>query len=238
MPTMGIQESIDILKRAQEIDSEIHRFQQEIDSIPEILRHLTEEFDKEKARWNQLESDLKQTQLRQREKEKQLLEKEELIKKYDVQLMQVKTNKEYSALQQEMASLKADNSMIEDQILAILDEVDRIQTSFREEKTRLGEAERTLQEKKKELGERSEKLKADLDSLKQKRTEILSQVPPDTRHLYDKIIQKKEGLALVHAEGESCGACRIRIRPQVLNELKLKEALVVCENCSRILYVD
>ena len=161
-----------------------------------------------------------------------------MIRKYDSQMMQVKTNKEYSALQQEIASLRADNSVLEDQILGILDEIDRIQTAFREEKIRLAEAEKTLQEKKGELTGRSEKLKSDLHSLNQKRAEILNQAPPDTRNLYDKIIRKKEGLALVHADGESCGACRIEIRPQLLNELRLKEALVVCENCSRILYVD
>ena len=51
-------------------------------------------------------------------------------------------------------------------------------------------------------------------------------------------MQKKQGLALVPVEGEVCSACRIEIRPQLLNELELKENLVVCENCSRILYLD
>lgn len=235
---MGIQEILEILKRAQEIDREIHGMGQEIAFIPETIRQLTEVFEAEKARLNRLESQLKEIQLRQKQKEGELNEKEVLIRKYDSQLTQVKTNKEYSALQQEIASLKADGSILEDQILGILEEMDRAQQEVREERERLAQVEKESQEKKKELTDRAESLKAKLTELNGKRIEMISQVSPEARELYDKIIKKKEGLALVSVDGEACGACRMEIRPQLLNEIKLKENLVVCENCSRILYLD
>ena len=98
--------------------------------------------------------------------------------------------------------------------------------------------EKEFEAKKKEFDARGEVLKANLDELTGKRSGVISQVPEEARRLYEKILDKKEGLALVPLVGEACGACRIDIRPQLLNELKLKEALVVCENCSRILYTD
>ena len=109
---MGIQESLAILKRVQEIDREIYQIRQELLSIPEAVRRLTEEFEAEKSHMAQLETKLKEIQLRQKKKEGELNEKESLIRKYDSQLSQVKTNKEYSALQQEIASLKADGSIV------------------------------------------------------------------------------------------------------------------------------
>lgn len=236
MHAMGIQESLEILKRTQEIDREIYKVRQELSFIPEAIRQLTDVFEQEKAQMTRLEAALKEAQLRQKQKEGELSEKEALIRKYDSQLTQVKTNKEYSALQQEIVSLKADNSILEDQILGILEEVDRAQNGVREERERLVRVEKELVEKKKELTARTETLKDELATLNGKRVEVISQVPPETRSLYDKIIERKEGLALVPAEGETCSACRMEIRPQLLNELRLKEALVVCENCSRILY--
>ena len=235
---MGVQEILEILKRAQEIDREIHQVRQEITSIPETIRQLIEAFEAEKSRLAHLETELKEIQLRQKQKEGELSEKEVLIRKYDSQLTQVKTNKEYSALQQEIASLKADGSMLEDQILGILDEVDRVLREVREERQRLTSIEKESEEKKKELNDRAEGLKTTLTNLNEKRLEIIAQVSPEARALYDKIIEKKGGLALVPVEGEACGACRMEIRPQLLNEIKLKEALVVCENCSRILYLE
>lgn len=238
MPAMGVHENIDVLKRVQEADREIYGLRQELASMPDALRRLIEELEQEKSRMAQLETQQKEIQLRQRKKEGELSEKEGLIRKYDTQLSQVKTNKEYSALQQEITSLKADGSMLEDEILAILDEIDQVQRQVREERERLVRVEQETEKQKAELKNREDAVKASLTGLNQKRSEIISQVTPETRELYEKIVEKKEGLALVRVDGEVCAACRITIRPQLLNEIKLGEAIVLCEHCSRILYLE
>lgn len=235
---MGIQEILDALKQAQELDREIHRIRHEIDSIPESIQEMTQTFEGEKSRLAHLEDRLKEIQLRQKKKEGELAEKEALVRKYDSQLAQVKTNKEYSALQQEIAALKADGSLLEDEVLKVLDEMEDVQKEVRKERDRLSQLEKESEQKKKELTEKAGTLKGNLAGLTEKRLEIVKQVSPEARELYDKIIAKKEGLALVPVIGEACGACRMELRPQLLNEIRLKEALVVCDNCSRILYID
>ncbi len=235
---MGVHESIEILKKVQEIDREIYALRHELDTIPERIHQLSRELEQEKSRMQEFEAKLKEAQIRQRQKEGELSEKETLIRKYDNQLSQVKTNKEYASLQKEIDSLKADNSMLEDAILSILDEMDRLQGETREEKARLAQLERDFEEKKRELTARAEELKSNLSQSSERRASAAAQVPAEARELYDRIIEKKEGLGLVPVDGETCSACRIEIRPQLLNELRLKESLVICENCSRILYVD
>ena len=235
---MGVQGILDVLRQAQEIDGEIYRFRQEIHQIPEEVHELTRTFESEKSHLLQLENQLKEIQLRQKKKEGELGEKETLVRKYNAQLTQVKTNKEYAALQQEIASLKADGSILEDEILDILEQVERNLKEVRQERERLTRAEKETEEKKKTLLQKAEELKSSLSTLSQKRVEVLKQVAPEARELYDKILEKKEGLALVAVIGDACGACRIELRPQTLNEVKLKESLVLCDNCSRILYHD
>ena len=235
---MGSQESLEVLKRVQEIDREIYQIRRELAAVPAEIQRFAMAFEAEKTKVAALEAELKQIQLRQKQKEADLSEKETLIRKYDSQLTQVKTNKEYSALQQEITSLKADTSIIEDGILTLFEDIDCIQKEVRQERERLAQLQKDLEQKKIEFEKRAESLKTDLNSLSEKRLAAIAQVPPETRELYDRIIERKEGWALVHVEGETCAACRIEIRPQLLNELKIKENLVVCENCSRILYLD
>lgn len=235
---MGIHESLEILKRVQEVDREIYSIRQDLLAIPEAVRELTEAFESQKSRMTRLETELKEIQLRQKKKEGELGEKEGTIRKYDSQLSSVKTNKEYAALQQQTTSLKADCSILEDEILSILDEIERALKAVREERDRLAQVEKESEKKQEELLTRTDSLKAQSAGLQEKRKEIISQVPPETRELYERIVEKKEGLALVPVGGEACGACRIEIRPQLLNEIRLGEALVVCENCSRILYFE
>ena len=108
-----VKECIDTLKKVQEIDREIYQCQQKLKEIPEERARVKREFELEKNRLMGLETAHKNLQLKQKQKEGELAQKEANIKKLDGQLSQVKTNKEYSALQQEIASLKADNSLLE-----------------------------------------------------------------------------------------------------------------------------
>lgn len=234
---MGVHENLEILKKVQELDREIYTVRQELDSFPDQTRRLTEALEQEKNHLKSLEEKLKGIQLRQKQKEGELSEKETLIRKYDTQLTQVKTNKEYTALQKEIDALRADNSMIEDSILVIFDEIEKVQAEFRQERERLAQVEQESVVKKKELEQRAGTLKGGLEELIRKRAEVIGQVTPEAKELYEKIIAKKESVALVPVAGEVCGACRIQIRPQLLEELALKHSLVVCENCSRILYL-
>lgn len=236
--TPSIRESIEILKKAQELDREIYQSQQRLEHIPEESMKLKQDLEAEKARLHELEQILKKLQLTQKDKEGQLAAKETNVKKLDGQLAQVKTNKEYSALQQEIASLKADNSLLEEAILRIFDEVEAAEDEVKKERERFKQIEKDFAAKEVELAQAEKGLAETVKTLKTQRSEIVSKVDPEIRGRYDLIVEKKQGLALVKVTGESCGACQLQLRPQIINELRLAENLIYCENCSRILYYE
>ena len=98
-----IKESLEVLKKAQEMDRELYLIGEQLREIPTLRAQIKKELEQERAHLIELEKALKQLQLKQKEKEGELGQKEGNIKKLDGQLSQVKTNKEYSALQQEIA---------------------------------------------------------------------------------------------------------------------------------------
>ena len=110
--TSAIRDSLEILKKAQDFDRQIYDFQEELNQLPADRAVLKDELESKKRHLHELQDTLKKLQLGQKEKEGKLSDKEANIKKMEGQLSQVKTNKEYSALQQEIASLKADNSLL------------------------------------------------------------------------------------------------------------------------------
>ena len=55
-------------------------------------------------------------------------------------------------------------------------------------------------------------------------------------NLYKTIFKKKNGISLSPVTGDFCSMCHMRVRPQVLNELKERNKIILCENCGRILY--
>lgn len=233
-----ITQNLDVLKHAQQIDSEIHHAHLLLEEIPSKRVQLKSELELEKTRLNDLEKSLKDIQLKLKEKELELAQKEMQIKKLDGQLSQVKTNKEYAALQQEIASLKADNSLLEEGIIHILDEVEAAKDETRKEKEKLAAISKSFQDKDNELATQEKAIQGRLADLKKQREESVARLPPELGELYDRIVSKKQGLALARVNGENCAACQMQLRPQLINEIRLSEQIIVCENCSRILYFE
>ena len=115
---MRLKDELAKLVDLQKIDFEIYTQCQERDvdkpSQAERLKLTVEEKKQEVA---VLAEKLKQRQLQKKEKELELAAKEEGVKKSQAQLYQLKTNKEYQAKLQEIASLKADVSRFEEEVL-------------------------------------------------------------------------------------------------------------------------
>jgi len=233
-----ITQNIDVLKKTQQLDSEIYHAHVSLEEIPAERAQLKSEMELEKTHLNELEKSLKDIQLKLKEKELELAQKETQIKKLEGQLSQVKTNKEYAALQQEISSLKADNSVLEEGIIHVLDEVDAAREEVRNEKEKVAVVTKSFQDKDLEKANYEKSLQVRLADLKKQREESVAQLPPELGELYNRITVKKQGLALAAVSGEVCSACQMKLRPQLINDIRLGEQIVVCENCSRILYFE
>lgn len=233
-----MEQDLQILQGIQAWDREIYQLRETLDEIPSELAEANRHCEEERRQLQKLQGDLKSLQLKQREKEAELDSKEEHIRKYEAQLTQVKTNKEYASLQSEMISLKADNSLLEETIINLIDQVEDIQRNVEAQKKRLLESETVLAQKKMELEEKTNVILGKIDVLTKQKREKIKEVDPEVASLYEQIVVKKRGLALVKIEDEVCPACQIQLRPQVVNEVKLKEKVTLCDNCSRILYSE
>lgn len=236
--TKNIKQELQALKEVQVLDKQIYDLTQELLLIPVERQDVQGEFEKSKAQVESLDSAMKQLKLKQKEKEMDLAEREEKIVKLQVQLTQIKTNKEYSVLQQEIASGKADNSILEEEIIRLMDEVDLAVRNLNGGREVMKQDEKKLHDKKAELDQKEKTCRGRIDELKARKFELIRQVHPEVSALYEKILAKKSGVALAPINGENCSACHMLLRPQILNEVMLRENLVLCESCSRILYLD
>ncbi len=234
-----MKDQIIILKQLQDVDVKIFAFKDERHRLPEELKQELQAFEDCKSVLAQIEADLKDMQVSRKEKEVVLLTKEEHIKKLQGQLYQVKKNDEYRALENEIASAKADNSIIEEEILKLLDSTDEKKQEAQLKKQDVLSAETELKVKEAKVKERVVKLGLEIESLGQERSKIAADVDKEVIDIYERIIQsKKAQLAVVRIKDSACQGCFMHIRPQLINEVKLGKDLILCESCARILYID
>lgn len=238
MPDPTLKEQIKKLVELQKIDSEIYAIKSELEEKPQALESLKDEFDKEKQTLSDLEEKFKQIQLDRKAKELELQAKEDEIGKANAQLLQIKTNKEYTAKIHEIESIKADKSKIEELVLINYDEADKVKGEVEKEQQVVADKEKKYLEDKKVVDEEVALLQAKVTELDSHRNTITPGIDLNLLRKYERLLGNRKGAAMVAVYSGACGGCYMNLAPQVINALKLGEELVVCESCARILYLE
>jgi len=229
---------IESLRKLQAIDGELYRLRNELKLKPLILEEARQRVAEQQAKAQASDARLKTVQLQHKEKEIELSTKESNTKKLQAQLFQVKTNKEYSAMQQEIERSKADASLLEEDILKVIDVIERAKQEYQQQQAVVAKQQDALKIEEARVSKDLEILKADIAALEDKRKALVPAVAPQTLNTYERILANRDGLAMVPLIENSCGGCHMVQPPQVVNEALIQDKLVMCGSCSRILYAD
>ena len=235
---VNLEEQVKLLVELQGLDTQIFKHERDLEDMPENLRKLDEAFKTKMTLLKALEDNLKTLQMKRKEREGDLETKEGSIKKLQTQLYQLKTNKEYTTMQGEIARIKADNSLIEEEIIKIFDQIDSENQKIAKEKEFLKGEEAKLNEEKKRVEGETGRIKFEVDTLKNQRAALVEKVDKSILAKYERILKSKDGLAVVSVAGGSCQGCFRILPPQVIHEINMKKDLIFCGNCARILYIE
>ncbi|MEA2101310.1 MAG: C4-type zinc ribbon domain-containing protein [Thermodesulfobacteriota bacterium] len=207
----------EIPHQIEEIDGIIHARGRNLEAINEEIEELND-------RRVPLEAELKEDQA--------------LLDAADTRLKQIKTNKEYLALQREVDLSKKRKAVIEEQLIGIMDKIETRQADQERIKESFEEDRGILDDKKNEFETRQKELKARGKGFDKAAAKIRKTVDPALLRRYDRIRRNKKGLAVVACEDGVCQGCHMHIPPQLYNELVRGDRLISCPVCQRILYAE
>ena len=74
-----------------------------------------------------------------------------------------------------------------------------------------------------------------LASIETERQVELNALPPATRSRYERILVSREGRAVVPVIKNACGGCYRGQPPQILQELRRADRVLLCEGCGRMM---
>ena len=156
--------------------------------------------------------------------------------KYKDQLMQVKTNDEFRAMQHQIEAAAVEVGVQEEKILINMMEVDEINAAIKK-------AEAALKAAQAKVGTERAAIEADVKVQQVVVTECAAARTATVAGLNDKglvdtfaRIAKVRGTAVARAEGERCTVCQVRLRPAVFVNVLKNDQIVQCDSCNRILY--
>jgi predicted nucleic acid-binding Zn-ribbon protein len=226
----------DVIIQLQQLDTDIRNAALVIEGIPRLVQDV----DKRIQATTQLVADSKdkmaQNQKKRRDLENDVKDMKVQVGKYKRQLNEVKTNKEYTSLLHEIEETQRKIDALEEAIIAEMLAADDVEEEIKAALHKQGQEEDVLKREKLVLDEKLKETEAKHAALAKDREALVPRIPREQLTLYEALAQKKGGAALSPVTGDFCAMCHMRVRPQMLNELRDKTKVILCEACGRILY--
>lgn len=230
-----MEEQLRTLAKMQKLDDQIGSLRLLQQELPQELNDIIEHVDQATANLLNSETERAEIEKKQRALEGDIKQNQDTSKKYATQLSEIKTNKEYKALNSEIAYLKDKISELESQELELMDEEAEAKQKVDQDKIDLAAAEKTKREREGDLRKKIESLDAEIDKLRAERTLLAQTLPQNIVRQYANMIKNKDNCAVVYNRNGACGGCGYVIRPQIRIELELRKKVNFCESCGRIL---
>ena len=224
------------LIRLQSIDIAIQELRARVDRFPGISKALDEQLLSAQSSLERAKEKAKNNQANRKKLEAEIGSIEMKISKYRDQMMAVKTNDEYRALQHETEHAQTAIRKIEDDILNLMMEAESSQAEIKTAEVRLKEDQQKVDLDRKQLTEQNQRDLSALESYLKERKAIEASISADLVPRYERVRKARGGIAVAAARNEVCEICQVRIRPQVFQEIRRNDQIIACDACQRILY--
>ena len=226
---------IKILINMQECDDIIGEKEILTKQLPEELSNLKQNLETANNKLAKTENALDENLKTQKLKELDIKANNEKIDKYKNQLLIIKTNKEYKALNSEVSHLENKNSEIDDVLIVLMEEEVNIHAQLEINKKDQKKADDELKANEEKLRKKIEEVEKDIAEYRNKRNILAKDLNPQLVRRYALLIKNKSRKAVVFSDNNACGGCGYNIRPQLIIEINEGHKIINCENCGRIL---
>ena len=220
----------------QELDLAAERQRRRVADIPTIQAALDARLAERTAAVEAVKARIAACQSARREIEKDLAAVQGRLSKYKNQLMEVKTNKEYQAMQKEMSVAEQEISDQETRMLERMEESDGLALELKAAEAALKAAQSEIATERQQLEAEKAEVERTLEQTRQERASVAAQTSRDALATFERIAQGRKGVAMAEARDGLCTVCHVRLRPQVFNQARRNESIIQCDSCGRVLY--
>ena len=233
-----MQDSLLTLLQLQRIDQRLRELEQLKLEIPRQVEALTHEHTEIERTLIDKEQHLSVLQKDRRQYERDLEAANEQVRKYQRQLLSVKTNKEYDALQAEIQAQKTTVAEHEDTILRLMTDIEDLSRDIEQVRIAVATQKQRITEEQHELQKQLTAVDEDVQVVLDERRRTLIRIDQRVVDAYERIRKGKSGVAVVPIKKGACGGCFNIIPLQRVAEIRRMDRLMICENCGRILVLE
>ena len=231
-----MKEDISVLIALQELDTELSGFDRKIEEKKQELVAREQAIAEKEALAEQCREKAVKLEQSQRDIKANSEEAAERIKDRQGKMMQVQTSREHQALLKEIEEAKKTIRETEEQLLQVMEQVEAEEAKAKELENLCAGEKELLAEETGKVEKAIEELNGQRLTVQKQRDTVAQNVPAALIRRYDKLLRKRDGLAVVRVIDAVCQGCFMTIPPQKYNDICLGEQIHDCPTCQRTLY--
>jgi predicted nucleic acid-binding Zn-ribbon protein len=221
--------------RLQGLDRKIAILENEIATLPKHIAEIEKRLDSHTRR---LEADRAALAANGRDRKKlegEIQLHEQKISKLRDQMLVVKTNEQYKALQNEISYIETETRKAEDRILELMEQSEALDANVKKADGELKTEQKQVESEKARARQRTEVDQKELAEKRAERKSITEQLEPKFYTEYERVRKKTKNTPIADATDGRCSACQIALRPQFFQDLRRGDKVMYCESCGRLL---
>ncbi|PIE68257.1 MAG: hypothetical protein CSA21_08430 [Deltaproteobacteria bacterium] len=224
------------LIKLQGIDLEISTIENKIKDEQNALDSKITALMRKEEHINELTSKIASLETERRGLEADAADRLTQVRESQAKMMQVQTGREQTALLKEIEDGKKSIKEFEEQTVAIMEEVEKLNAQLKEESNLLKGEKVLVEEEKEKVKSSIEKINKGRKTKDTERGKQATLVEPRLLKKYDTLRLRRKGLAVANVLQGVCQGCFMALPPQQYNTLLKGEAILNCPSCQRIIY--
>ena len=226
------------LVELQKTDSRIRQLKENIETADERRAKLEQEFEEHASSIREIQNNRDEARANRAELEAKIAEAKTSLERANRNLQNAQDQKQYEAAMKEIAALEKEISKHETSILESMEIVEEAEKVLEERAEEVNNLESDWEKKQAKFARELRKDKKEYKTLNGGREDVFADVSPRLASIYNRLVTRsRDGIAVSEAKDGSCSACFMKLRPQVLVELKTTSEIITCESCTKILYI-
>ena len=233
---MSVEQKLKNLYSLQTKLSEIDEIKTLRGELPLEVQDLEDEIEGLSHRLHKYEEEIEHIKGDIAQKQESIKEAQAMMTRYQSQLEDVRTNREYDNLSKEIEFQSLEIELLRKKINDAERLINLKTGDLEKGRAALETRQQDLDQKKAELDEIVADTKADEEKLREKAKAIETTIEPRLLTAFKRIRQSsRNGLGIVYVQRDACGGCFNKIPPQRQLDIRMRKKIIVCEYCGRIM---
>ena len=222
----------------QDRDRKLRQLKTELKNAPIERKALEGKLAGTSAALDSAKLKAKEIEVQRKALENQVGSLSERIIKYEQQKLATKKNDEYAAYDHQIETLKKEIAGLEDRELELMEGAEAQKPIIAGAEKEAAATRDSVQRQIADIEAKIKTIEAQRAEVEAERAKLASEVDEDLLDDYQRLFDKKDGVAVAALANDICQGCHVKSQTHVIHAVKAAKEVTTCLNCGRILYYE